>query len=62
MDTGLSLSADEVFDFIQMMEDIKLATQEVGVTQKISSLVLICDAKTWTLKKRIKLFWTMDYL
>ena len=34
MDTGLSLSADEVFDFIQMMEDIKLATQEVGVTQK----------------------------
>ena len=62
MDTGLSLSADEVFDFVQMMEDIKLATQEVGVTQKISSLVLICDAKTWTLKKRIKLFWTMDYL
>ena len=62
MDTGLSLSADEVFDFVQMMEDIKQATQEVGVTQKISSLVLICDAKTWTLKKRIKLFWTMDYL
>ena len=62
MDTGLSLSADEVFDLVQMMEDIKLAAQEVGVTQKISSLVLICDAKTWTLKKRIKLFWTMDYL
>ena len=62
MDTGLSVSADEVFDFVQMMEDIKLATQEVGVTQKISSLVLICDAKTWTSKKRIKLFWTMDYL
>ena len=62
MDTGLSLSADQVFDFVQEMGDIKLASQEAGVTQNISSLVLICDAKTWSLKERIKLFWTMDCL
>ena len=62
MDTGLSLSADQVYDFVQEMGDIKLASQEAGVTQNISSLVLIFDVKTLSLKKRIKQFWTMDFL
>ena len=48
-DPGLSyLCADWVFDFVQEMGDWKLALQGVGVTQNISSLVLICDAKTWS--------------
>ena len=61
MDTGLSLSTDQVFDFVQEMGDIKLASQEAGVTQNISSLVLIFDAKTWSLKKRIKLFFAFMF-
>ena len=35
-----------MFDFVQEMGDIKLAPQEAGVTQKISSLVLNGNAKT----------------
>ena len=54
MDTGLSLSADEVFDFVQMMEDIKLATQEVGVTQKNLFLSLDLWCKDLVLKKEDK--------
>ena len=34
----------------------------VGVTQKISSLFWICDAKTWSPKKSIKLLRTLDCL
>ena len=59
-DTGLSLCADRVLDFVQEMGDLKLALYGVGVTQTISSLVLICDAKTWSPKKRIKMFRTLD--
>ena len=36
------------------MGDLKLVLKEVSVTQQISFLVLICDAKTWSLKKRNK--------
>ena len=43
-----------MLDFVQEMGDLKLALYGVGVTQTISSLVLICDAKTWSPKKRIK--------
>ena len=39
LDSGLSLCTDWVFDFVQEMGDIKLAPQEAGVTQEISSLV-----------------------
>ena len=39
LDNGLSSCADRVFDFVQEMGDIKLASQEAGVTQNISSLV-----------------------
>ena len=46
LDSGLSLCTDWVFDFVQEMGDIKLAPQEAGVTQKISSLVLNGNAKT----------------
>ena len=49
-DLGLSLCADRVLDFLQEMGDLKLALLGTGVTQNISSLVLICDAKTWSLK------------
>ena len=61
-DSGPSLCADRVLDFVQEMGDLKLALYGVGVTQTISSLVLICDAKTWSPKKRIKLFGTLDCL
>ena len=41
---------------------LKLAHKGVGVTQQIPSLVLICDAKTWSLENRNKLFQTLDCL
>ena len=53
-DTGLSLCTDWVFDFLQEMGDLKLTLKGVGVTQQISSLVLICDATTWSPNKRNK--------
>ena len=46
LDSGLSLCTDWVFDFVQEMGDIKLAPQEAGVIQEISSLVLNCNANT----------------
>ena len=45
---------DRVFDFVQVMGEIKLTLQGVGVTQKISSLVLICYSKTWSPQKEGK--------
>ena len=39
-----------MFDFVQEMGDLKLALLGAGVTQNISSLVLIYDAKTWSQK------------
>ena len=53
-DSGLSLCCDRVLDFVQEMGDLKLALYGVGVTQTISSLVLICDAKTWSPQKKNK--------
>ena len=47
-DTGQSLCTDQMFDFVQEMGDLKLATQGVGVTLHNSFLVLIYDAKTWS--------------
>ena len=55
LDTGLSLCADQVFDFVQEMGDLKLARKGVGVTLQNSSLVFICDAKTWSQKKKINI-------
>ena len=49
-DIGLFLCTDWVFDFLQEMGDLKLTLKGVGVTQQISSLVLICDATTWNPK------------
>ena len=61
LDTGLSLCADQVFDFVKEMGDLKLTCKGVGVTLQNSSLVFICDAKTWSQKKSIKHFgnWTV---
>ena len=53
-DTGLSLCTDWLFDFLQEMGDLKLTLKGVGVTQQIPSLVLICDATTWSPNKRNK--------
>ena len=40
---------DRVFDFVQVMGEIKLTLQGFGVTQKnLPSLVLICYSKTWS--------------
>ena len=54
--TGLSLCADQVFDFVQEMGDLKLTCKGVGVTLHNSSLVFICDAKTWSPKREYKTF------
>ena len=39
-------------DFVQEMGVIQLTHKWVSFTQQISSLVLICDAKTWSYKKK----------
>ena len=44
-----------MFDFVQEMGDLKLARKGVGVTLQNSSLVFICDAKTWSQKKKINI-------
>ena len=52
-----------MFDFVQEMGDLKLALYGAGtITHYISLLVLICDAETWSPKKKIKLFRTLDCL
>ena len=49
--TGLSLCTEQRVDFVWEMGDWELTLNAVSFTQQISSLVLICDAKTWSLKK-----------
>ena len=49
--TGLSLCTEQRVDFVWEMGDWELTLYAVSLTQQISSLVLICDAKTWSLKK-----------
>ena len=60
-DPGLSLCADQVFDFVQEMGDLKLALSGISVTLHNSFLVLICDAIDLVPPKK-KLFWTLDCL
>ena len=67
--TGLSLCAEQRVDFVQEMGDKELTHKGVSFTQQISSLVSICDAKTWSHKKEEKkkqwvcwLFWPLDCL
>ena len=55
LDTGLSLCADQVFDFVKEMGDLKLTCKGVGVTLQNSSLVFIYDAETWSQKKKINI-------
>ena len=51
--TGLSLCTEQRVDFVQDMRDLKSWPIKESVPhKKISSLVLICDAKTWSHKKR----------
>ena len=53
--TGLSLCAEQKVDFVQEMDDKELITHKgVSSTQQISSLVLLCDAKTRSHKKKGK--------
>ena len=53
MATGLSLCAEQKVDFVQEMDDKELITHKgVSSTQQISSLVLICDAKTRSHQKK----------
>ena len=52
--TGLSLCAEQRVDFVQEMGDKELTHKGVSFTQQISSLVSICDAKTWSHKKEEK--------
>ena len=49
--TGLSLCTKQRVDFVREMGDWELTLNAVSFIQQISSLVLICDAKTWSLKK-----------
>ena len=50
--TGPSLCADQRVDSAQEMGGLELTLNRVSFTQRISSLVSICDAKTWSQKKR----------
>ena len=50
--TGLSLCADQGVDSAQEMGGLELTLNRVSFTQRISSLVSICDAKTWSQKKK----------
>ena len=52
--TGLSLCADQGVDSAQEMGGLELTLNRVSFTQRISSLVSICDAKTWSQKKKEK--------
>ena len=49
--TGLSLCADQRVDSEQEMGVLELTLNRVSFTQRISSLVSICDAKTRSQKK-----------
>ena len=50
--TGLSLCAEQRVDLVQeLWVPLELICKGNSFTQKISSLVLICDAKTWSHKK-----------
>ena len=49
--TGPSLCADQRVDSAQEMGGLELTLNRVSFTQRISSLVSICDAKTWSQKK-----------
>ena len=52
--TGLSLYTDQRVDSAQEMGGLELPLNKVSFTQRISSLVSICDAKTWSQKKKEK--------
>ena len=53
--TGLSLCAEQRVDFVQeLWVTLELIRKGVSFTQQNSSLVLICDAKTWSHKKEEK--------
>ena len=49
--TGLSLCADQRVDSEQEMGVLELTLNRVSFTQRISSLVSICDAKARSQKK-----------
>ena len=53
--TGLSLCAEQRVDLVQeSWVTLELICKGNSFTQKISSLVLICDATTWSHKKEEK--------
>ena len=53
--TGLSLFAEQRIDFVQeLWVTLELIRKGVSFTRQNSSLVLICDAKTWSHKKEEK--------
>ena len=49
---GTVFSADQRVDSAHEMGGLELTLNRVSFTQRISSLVSICDAKTWSQKKR----------
>ena len=51
---GLSLYTDQRVDSAQEMGGLELTLNRVSFTQRISYLVSICDAKTWSQKKKEK--------
>ena len=53
--TGLSLCAEQRVDFVQeLWVTLELIRKGVSFIQQNSSLVLICDAKTWSHKEEEK--------
>ena len=53
--TGLSLCAEQRVDFVQeLWVTLELIRKGVSFIQQNSSLVLICDANTWSHKEEEK--------
>ena len=57
--TGLSCWAVRILNCVQEMGAKWLTQIGVGFTHKVSSTVLICDAKTWSTKKTKRRVWKL---
>ena len=58
-ETGLSCWAVRILNCVQEMGAKWLTQIGVGFTHKVSSTVLICDAKTWSTKKTKRRVWKL---
>ena len=65
LETGLSCCTVQILNCVHEMSDWKLTHNGVSITHRVSSSVLIWNAKTWSTEKRRSLwniFWKQDFL